>query len=914
MEIRRDYAVTDIPVLTETIESLMYRPRTFLRFPLLRLTAGFALLAVACILLGYALFSQREQPSNDNEARAIVQPAVASAAAQPTQRKVSYNRDIRPILSDKCFACHGFDENTREAGLRLDVREAALLEYDTGIPIVPGDPASSSLIDRVTTKSRSRVMPPADLHKAVTQDQAELLRRWIAEGAEYEPHWAFIVPTTPDLPGVKNTAWVRNNIDRFVLAKLEANGLKPSSATDRRTLIRRVYFDLIGLPPTPEEVDAFVDDRSPDAYEKVVDRLLANPHLGERMAMPWLDAARYADSNSYQFDNDRWAWPWRDWLIKAINANRPFDEVIVEMLAGDLLPNPTQDQLVATAFNRHHFINGEGGAIAEEVRFNYVLDRVETTSTTFLGLTYACAQCHDHKYDPVSHENYFQFFAFFGQTDENGRRGRTIPTWDFQYVLSGPDISLATEAQKQELARYKKDEADAFKQLGEKKVVDQIMRAARDWADELNEDELDALPTLVHGLAGRSRYGRGFQAPMQDAKLRDYYARQVAPSDSDWLVNYKAWNDAQKARMAYQETMPYVMVMRDRKTPREIRVRDRGLYSAPIGDPVQPGLPEALGGLPEDLPRNRLGFAKWLVSEKNPLTARVLVNRLWQEIFGVGIVKTPEDFGLQGAAPSHPELLDYLAVKYRTHWDTKAVIREIITSATYRQSSAVSSGLLETDPENKLIARGPRFRMSSMLIRDQALAASGLLNDEMFGPPVYPYQPPGLWVDISFAQFEYVTSTGEDLYRRGMYTFFRRTLAPPNLFDAANRQACVVKPSRTNTPLQALILLNDPALVEAARALALRAIQRQPDARPRELIDEMFRLMLLRPAQARELDVLATAYDREKAWYRDRPDDAAAYLGIGEMPVPEGVDPAHLAALGSVGQTIMNTDEALTKE
>jgi len=827
---------------------------------------------------------------------------------------ISYNRDVRPILSDKCFSCHGFDGNAREADLRLDIREDAVRDREGQSAIVPGDPDQSMLIQRVQSDNPRQVMPPPGFHKPLAADEVQTLRVWIEQGAAYEPHWAFIAPTKPQLPEVSDPSWCKNEIDRFVLARLDEAGLAPSPEADKRTLIRRAHLDLIGLPPSPEQVEAFVADDRPDAYERAVDELLANAHFGERMAMPWLDAARYADSNGYQFDNDRWAWPWRDWLIRTINDNRRFDEVIVEMLAGDLLPDPTQDQLVATAFNRHHFINGEGGAIADEVRFNYVLDRVETTSTTFLGLTYACAQCHDHKYDPISHQNYFEFFALFGQTDENGKRGRTLAGWDFQYVLSGPDISLATSEQKKELDHLKAAEAEAYKAFGDKEALDRVNREARDWAAGLSDEQINALSPLMHGLVGRSRYGKGFQAPMQEAKLRDYYARQVAPPDSDWLAGYRAWNDAQKARMAHEESMPYVMVMRDRKEPEQIRVRDRGLYSAPIGEPVQPDLPAALGGLPEDLPRNRLGFARWLVSDANPLTARVLVNRLWQQVFGVGLVKTPEDFGLQGALPSHPELLDYLAVQYRNDWDTKAIMRQIVTSATYRQASAVSPTMLERDPKNQLLARGPRFRLPAMLIRDQALVAAGLFNDEMFGKPVYPYQPDGLWVDISFAQFEYIPSSGEDLYRRSMYTFFRRTLAPPNLFDNASRQACVVKPSLTNTPLQALTTLNDPTYIEAARALSLRAMQRRPGASPREVLGEMVALTMLRPAEPRELEVLVAAYERERSWYADHADDAEAYLAIGEVPVPEGIDQAHLAALSSVGLTILNLDEAQTKE
>jgi hypothetical protein len=879
-------------------------------------TAGLGIVlgvSATALLVGTKLHGRNDTP-NDRNTIELVENDDATA------KTVSYNRDVRPILSDKCFACHGFDDKTREAGLRLDVRDAALTEYDSGTPIVPGDAENSTIIQRIKSDKASVVMPPPSTHKTVSAEELAVLEQWVEEGAEYEPHWAFIPPVTPELPEVSGEAWVKNDIDRFVLAKLDAKDLKPSPEADKRTLIRRVYLDLIGLPPTPEAVEKFVTSEDPEAYEKIVDELLANEHHGERMALPWLDAARYADSNSFQFDNDRWAWPWRDWLIKTINDNRPFDDVIIEMLAGDLLENPTQDQMIATSFNRNHFINGEGGAIKEEVRFTYVLDRVETTSTTFLGLTYACAQCHDHKYDPVSIENYYQFFAFFGQTDETGGRDKSVPTWDFQYVIAKPYFSIATDEQKKEHARLKQIETEAWKAFGEKEGRNQASRAARDWAKKLTEAELAELPPLIHGLAGRSRYGRGFQAPMQEAKLIDYYARQVAPKETPWLAGYIAWNDAQKARMDQEELMPLVMTMGDRTTPREIKVRDRGLYSAPVGEPLQPDLPEALGGLPEDLPKNRLGLAKWIVSDANPLTARVLVNRLWQQVFGKGIVPTPEDFGLQGAAPSHPDLLDYLAVKYRTDWNTKAIMRDIVTSATYRQSSAVSPELLEMDPENKLLARGARFRLPAMLIRDQALATSGLFNDEMFGPPVYPYQPPGLWVDVSFAQFEYVPSEGDDLYRRSLYTFFRRTLAPPNMFDNASRQACTVKISVTNTPLQALTLLNDPTYVEAARALAVRAIERRQVGNldimqhRDELIKEMFRLVTLRDPEERELKVLANAFMREAEWYNLRPNDAQAYLSVGELSVPDDIYPAYHAALSSVALTILNLDEAMTKE
>jgi len=837
------------------------------------------------------------------------------ASASPTAPatpggSLSYNRDIRPILSDNCFLCHGPDERMRDqtGGLRLDVREEALA-FEA---ILPGDPDASPLIQRILSTNTNTVMPPPETHRRVTAEEAALLAQWIEEGAEYEPHWAFIPPAKPELPEVSDPDWCRNDIDRFVLARLDREGLSPSSEADRRTLIRRVSLDLTGLPPTPEEVEAFVTDESPEAYEKVVDRLLASPHYGERMALPWLDAARYADSNSYQFDDNRFAWPWRDWLIRTLNDNRPFDDAIIEMLAGDLLPEPTLDQRVATAFNRNHFINGEGGAIAEEVRFSYVLDRVETTSTTFLGMTFACAQCHDHKYDPVSHENYYQFFAFFGQTDEDGRTQRNVETWDFRYRMANPMVSLATDAQRQELARLRAAEGAAHDAA--KPYIGSLNRDAAAWAASLSGEEMEALPALMHEIVLRSRYREGFPLPQMQRKLNDYYATHAAPIEAEWRPFYFAWIEAVKARMAHEETMPWVMTMDDRAQPRDIRVRSRGQYNQPIGEPVQPGLPDALGGLPDGLPRNRLGLARWMVSDANPLTARVLVNRQWQLFFATGLVKTPEDFGLQGALPSHPGLLDYLAACYQDGWDNKALVRLIVTSTTYRQSSRITPALLERDPDNELLARGPRFRLPAMLLRDQALRAAGLLNDELFGPPVYPYQPEGLWVEVSYGQFEYHPSTGDDLYRRTLYTFFRRTIAPPNLFDNANRQACSVNPSLTNTPLHALTTLNDPTFIEAARGLAMRAIEQQPDAEPRAVIAEMCAIVLLRPAEARELDILAAAYQREHARYAADPDAASAYLAIGELTVPDDLDRAHLAALASVGLTILNLDEALTKE
>ncbi|XAM01406.1 DUF1553 domain-containing protein [Phycisphaeraceae bacterium D3-23] len=423
-----------------------------------------------------------------------------------------------------------------------------------------------------------------------------------------------------------------------------------------------------------------------------------------------------------------------------------------------------------------------------------------------------------------------------------------------------------------------------------------------------------ALPALMREIVLRSRYREGFPLPQMQRKLRDYYATHIALIEAEWRPFYFAWIEAVKTRMAHEETLPWVMTMGDRAQPRDIRVHHRGQYNEPVGDPVEPGLPDALGGLPDELPRNRLGLAQWMVSDTNPLTARVLVNRQWQLFFGTGLVKTPEDFGLQSALPSNPALLDYLAVRYRDSWDTKQLVRMIVTSATYRQSSSMPPGLLERDPDNELLARGPRFRLPAMLLRDQALSVAGLLNNELFGPPVYPYQPAGLWIEVSYGQFEYHPSTGDDLYRRTLYTFFRRTIAPPNLFDNANRQACVVNPSLTNTPLHALTTLNDPTFIEAARGLALRALAQQPNAEPRTVLAEMFATVTLRPAEARELNILTAAYHREHERYAADPDAADDYLAIGELPTPDDQDRAHLAALASVGLTILNLDEALTKE
>lgn len=759
---------------------------------------------------------------------------------------IDFDRQIRPILSDKCFHCHGPDEATRESELRLDTKEGALADLGGHFAIVPGQADASELIKRIESSSDDDRMPPPDSGRQLSAAQIDLLKRWIEQGASWQQHWAFVPVTRPALPAVKNNLWPANAIDTFALAKLEAEGLAPAPAAAKETLLRRVTLDLTGLPPTIAEIDAFLADQSPDAYEKVVDRLLASPRYGERMVSEWLDAARYADTNGYQGDRTRTMWPWRDWAIAALNRNQPFDQFTIEQLAGDLLENPTLEQRIATGFHRNHMLNGEGGRISEESRIDYVIDRVDTTATTWLGLTLGCARCHDHKYDPFAQKDYYRLFAYFNNVPESGavdRDGSANPVVEFP----SPEQTLQLQTLAQQIA------------------------------------DLQAKLTAT---------------PEDQKPAREELEKQI-----------KTLTDQ---RDALQKQVPIVMVMDELPQPRNSHILLRGVWDKP-GEKVTAGIPAQFSPELADMPANRLGLAQWLVAPQHPLTARVTVNRYWQRFLGTGLVKTAEDFGVQGERPTHPELLDWLADEFvRSGWNVKAMHRLIVTSATYRQSSKITPELVERDPENRLLARGPRYRWPSGVLRDQALAASGLLVEQLGGPAVKPYQPPGVWEEMSFGNIRYEQDHGEKLYRRSLYTFWRRTTPPTMLFDVASRQVCTVTQSQTNTPLHALTLLNDVTYLEAARALAERVMQEANS--PEDRITQMYRLLTSRRPTTAELAILRGRFDALHAAYQQDHETATKLIAVGESPVAADVDRAELAALSAIATVMMNLDETQTKE
>lgn len=732
------------------------------------------------------------------------EPAVHAGKPSASDATLSYNRDIRPILSDKCFACHGPDSGAREADLRLDMPEDGSGFAGARSVIDPDDPDASELLRRVHASDADVVMPPPGFGVPLVEEEKTLLRRWIVEGAPYEGHWAFLSVKPAPVPEVTRSDWPRNAIDRFILARLEAEGIAPSPEAPVTTLVRRVALDLTGLPPSPEAVARAEESVDPDAtYEAYVEELLASPRFGERMATVWLDAARYADTNGYLHDNRRSMWPWRDWVIRAYNDNMPYDVFLRDQIAGDLLPDPTSDQRIATGFNRNHALTTESGALAEEYRVEYAADRTNTLGVAMLGVTLECARCHDHKYDPISQDDYFSLFAYFDSLEgENPVESGKKPA----YPPVSPDEATGTE----------------------------------------------------------------------------------------------------------------VMVMREAAKPRPTFVLDRGQYDAPLKDrPVSRRVPLALGPAPRDTRPDRLGLAEWLISPENPLTARVEVNRIWQTLFGAGLVKTSENFGLQGEWPSHPGLLDALARQFvESGWDRKALIRSIVTSATYRQSSHVRPELVEIDPNNRLLARMSRLRLPAEMIRDQALAAGGLLVQKLGGPGVQPYQPPGLWRDSSNQASNsriFELGAGDDLYRRSVYTFWKRTVPPPQmaLFDAPDRNACSVRRSRTNTPLQALLLMNDEQHLEAARAVAAQALEGSNDDTAR--LDAVYRRCLGRPATPQQAAILLDGLMNYRALYSDNAAAAEALLAAGKSPRPDTVEAAELAAWTMIANTVLNLDETVTR-
>ena len=1070
----------------------------------------------------------------------FVRHALLFAAEPP----IEFNRDIRPILSDACFHCHGPDSAKRQAGLRLDQEEAAKAEREGHRAIVAGEAARSELVRRITATDADEVMPPRDSNRSLTVAQIELLKKWIDQGAQWQSHWSFLTPRRPMVPDVSlldhrppspalpaegreqettrrtEVASRRdlNPIDPFIRQRLVLEGLALANVAEKTTLIRRVTLDLTGAPPTLSEVDEFLADELPDAYERLVDRLLASPRYGERMVLDWLDAARYADTNGYQGDGTRTMWPWRDWAIRAINSNMPFDQFTIEQLAGDLLPNATLDQKIATGFHRNHPLNGEGGRIAEESRVEYVMDRVETTGTVWLGLTIGCCRCHDHKYDPLAQKEYYQLYAYFNSIAESGavdRGGNANPverlvTPESERRVSElrQEVALAEKAQQTGLAAVdaaqleweqnpsgmtawtildplaikSKNGATLTTQPDQSVLASGESPAKDDYelTFRINAGQVDK-PTLVTGLRleamaddalpskgpGRAPENGNFvlttleleaSAPTDPAKpdsvktvkipfnradadysqggfssagvidtdkntgwavasgdnskgrvaifvctnalaltgqtelkvtlkhesvhlqhnlgrfrislttngaprldappaeviaalgvaadkrtdaqqtqLRDYYRTKVSPQ----FASLKSAVDTAKKKVAdYENSLTVTMVMQDQPKPRESFILTRGSYTQP-GEKVSHGVPAALPPLAADAPPNRLALAKWLVDPSNPLTARVTVNRAWQAFFGTGLVKTTEDFGTQGQPPSHPELLDWLAVEFekgpraegqvardghaptsvprpsalgaQPAWDTKHLHRLIVTSATYRQSSRVTNELRERDPDNRLLARGPRHRMSAFAIRDMALAMSGLLVERIGGPSVKPYQPAGIWEDASLGKIGYTPDKGEGLYRRSLYTFWRRIAAPTMFFDASNRNVCTVKLPRTNTPLQALALMNDITYVEAARKLAERTLIEGGETTDSRLTFA-FRIATSRPPTPDERTLLTQALSQMQTHYNQDPAAANKLIATGDSPRDPRLNPTELAAHTALMNLILNLDETMTKE
>lgn len=736
---------------------------------------------------------------------------------------VSYNFHIRPIFSDKCFKCHGPDKNHREAGLRLDIPDSAfkpLRETKGAFALVPGKPAESEVYRRVSSPDTSYQMPPTDSHLGLLNEQEiALIKKWIQEGARYEPHWAFTAPRKAALPKVRDPKWIKNAIDYFIAHRLDEMGLEPNEEADKERLLKRVCLDLTGLPPTPELADRFLSDNSADAYDKVVQSLLQSPQYGEKMALHWLDVARYSDSYGYQDDNIRTQWPWRDWLIHAFNENMPYNQFLTWQIAGDMLPNASKEETLATAFFRNHKYTEEGGVIDEEYRVEYLIDKTKTFGKGILGITIECAQCHDHKYDPFTQKEYYQLLAFFNNTKEVGYEG---------------DVSVSKPAKHPILS--------------------------------ITDDDVRSTLNFIH------------------------------KKDTGVLT---------------------VSVMGERDTLRKTYILRRGQYDQRL-DEVRANAIKAI--LPFDttkFARNRLGLAQWTTDPRNPLTARVFVNQLWQEIFGRGLVKTSGDFGMQGELPTHPELLDWLAVDFMEHgWDIKRLVKMIVTSATYRQSAHVTPEKLKRDPENAYLSRGPRFRIAAELVHDLVLYSSGLLEKTIGGPSVKPYQPKGLWEAATSGRgvlATYKQDHGEALYRRGMYTFIKLTVPPPSMimFDASNRDQCEVRRLKTNTPIQALVMMNDPMVLEASRVLAQRLLENNTDSK--SAITTAFRSIVCRKPSAKEMSILSAYYAEQLTLFNSRKLNASVTLQAGEYPPNKKEQPNELAALMKTIETIYNLEETITK-
>ena len=827
-----------------------------------------------------------------------------------------YNRDVRPILADACFRCHG--PAAKKAGLRLDSPEVALKPTESGArAVVPGKPAESELVARIFSSDDDERMPPPSAKKVLTPEQKALLKTWVEQGAKYEKHWAFEAPVKAGVPRLDGPGFrVVNPIDAFLGERLKREGLTMAPEADRPTLIRRVAFALTGLPPTTQDLETYLGDSSSRAYENMVERYLFSPRFGEEMARNWLDVARYADTHGLHLDNERGMWPYRDWVVKSFNDNLPFDKFTIEQIAGDLLPNPTPDQLVATGFNRCNVTTGEGGSIESEWVFRNALDRTSTMAEAWMGITAGCAVCHDHKFDPLSSEEYYALYSFFYSIQG--------PALDSNVLLHAPSIKLPTDEQKAKLA-----ELDA-KLAAARVVLDGAIKAT-DYKDAptadpsvsfqawLKKGEAKALPVDTRKLLNTYRAKKG--KPDDEAKLRDYYLRKVHATISKSIASASEEVDKRtKERNDFDASIPATFIFQEMPKPREAFVMMRGQYDKP-SKKVEPGTPAIFPPLKKADPNGRatrLDLARWLVAPEHPLTARVAVNRLWQQMFGVGIVKTSFDFGTQGEPPTHQDLLDWLAVSFReSGWDTKAMVRMMVESAAFRQSSKITPDVLKRDPENRLYAHGPRFRLDAEQVRDNALAVSGLINLTMGGRGVRPYQPPNIWEPVAYSGSNtrtYVEDKGPALYRRSLYVFLKRTAPPPFManFDAPSREGFCSRRDRGNSPLQALELMNDVQHVEAARGLAERMLI-EGGATPRDRVRQGFRIVLARYPDDAELAVLQDQLTAELSRFAKDPGAAKQLIHVGDSSPRPGLSEPELAAYTLVACTLMNLDETVTR-
>jgi mono/diheme cytochrome c family protein len=816
-----------------------------------------------------------------------------AAAQPPLPQVVEFNRDIRPILSDNCFACHGPDKNQRKAELRLDTEEGAFADRGDTKVLVPGKAEQSELVRRISHSDEKKRMPPAKFGKRLTDRQIELLRRWVEQGAKWQKHWSLIAAQRPPLPAVDKKHGPRNAIDFFVLARLEHEKIEPAAEADRRALVRRLAFDLTGLPPTPAEVEAALADQSADWYEKVVDRLLASKHYGERLALYWLDLVRYADTGGYHSDNHREVSLYRDYVIKAFNSNKRFDRFTAEQLAGDLLPDAGAEQKIASGYNRLLMTTEEGGAQAKEYTAKYAADRVRNVSSVWLGTTLGCTECHDHKFDPFTTKEFYRFGSFFADVRETA-------------VGRQPQDQLPTAEQAAKL----KDLTDAI--AGVQKVLatqtPELDAALVKWEEAVKKGDNKGIPKNILDIVAVEAEKRSVQ---QKQALATHY-RTIAPLLEE---SRQKLADLQKQKAELDKTIATTLVTTS-VSPRMMRVLPRGNWLDDSGEIVAPGTPASLPPLGVEGRRaTRLDLANWMVKPENPLVARVFVNRLWKLFCGQGIVKSLEDFGSQGTAPTHPELLDWLAVEFReSGWDVKHMVRLMVLARTYRQVSTVKPDIKEHDPYNRLLARQARFRLDAEMVRDNSLAVGGLLVRTIGGGSVKPYQPAGYWAMLNFPKREWDNSKGEELYRRSLYTYWCRTFPYPSLvtFDAPSREECVVERPRSNTPLQALVLLNDPTYVEAARAFAERLV-REGGKEPADRIQFAYRQALQRRPEAAEVQVVQALFQKHLEQYRANPKAATELLAVGDKPVPKDIDAAELAAWTSVARVVLNLHETITR-